>query len=122
MSAFTTAWMNSLPSKTLRLRLIEREAQLFSTADLVFTGGESLYQAKRNQHPRVYAFPSSIDASHFNKARGELQDPTDQKDIPRPRIGFFGVIDERMDLTLVSENCEPDAGMPVRYAWARSQD
>ena len=110
MSAFMTAWMNSLPSKTLRLRLIEREAQLFSTVDLVFTGGESLYQAKRNQHPRVYAFPSSIDASHFNKARGELQDPTDQKDIPRPRIGFFGVIDERMDLTLVAKtaNRMPD--------------
>jgi glycosyltransferase involved in cell wall biosynthesis len=91
-------------------RLIEREAQLFSTVDLVFTGGESLYQAKRNQHPRVYAFPSSIDASHFNKARARLEDPTDQKNIPRPRIGFFGVIDERMDLTLVAKtaNRMPD--------------
>jgi glycosyltransferase involved in cell wall biosynthesis len=90
--------------------LIEREAQLFSTADLVFTGGESLYQAKRNQHPRVYAFPSSIDASHFNKARGDLHDPTDQIKLPGPRIGFFGVIDERMDLALVTKtaNCMPD--------------
>jgi glycosyltransferase involved in cell wall biosynthesis len=92
------------------VRLIEREAQLFSTVDLVFTGGESLYQAKRNQHSRVYAFPSSIDASHFNEARAQLKDPTDQQDIPRPRVGFFGVIDERMDLTLVAKtaNRMPD--------------
>lgn len=83
-------------------RLVEHEAQLFATADLVFTGGESLYQAKRAQHPRVYAFPSSIDAVHFGKARGRLEEPADQHLIPNPRIGFFGVIDERMDLGLVA--------------------
>lgn len=81
--------------------LIDFEAKLFSIADLVFTGGESLFQAKRGRHPRVYAFPSSIDASHFGKARTQVEDPSDQISIPHPRIGFFGVIDERMDLTLV---------------------
>jgi glycosyltransferase involved in cell wall biosynthesis len=84
-------------------RLVEHEVQLFSTADLVFTGGESLYQAKRDLHPRVYAFPSSIDLPHFKKARAEITDPPDQKAIPYPRIGFFGVIDERMDLELVAK-------------------
>ncbi|WP_245426890.1 glycosyltransferase family 1 protein [Mesorhizobium sp. YM1C-6-2] len=83
-------------------RLIEYEKQLFATADLVFTGGDSLYQAKRTQHPYVYAFPSSIDAEHFGKARRHLEDPAGQHLIPHPRIGFFGVIDERMDLGLVA--------------------
>lgn len=81
--------------------LREREDELFATADLVFTGGRSLYEAKRARHPRVYAFPSSVDFAHFEKARTPLPEPSDQATIPRPRIGFFGVIDERLDLELV---------------------
>jgi UDP-galactopyranose mutase len=78
------------------------EAELFKRADLVFTGGQSLYEVKRNQHPNVYAFPSSIDKAHFAQARNFVEDPVDQADIPHPRLGFFGVIDERMDLDLLS--------------------
>ncbi len=79
------------------------EKQLFSQVDLVFTGGQSLYEVKRNQHPNVYAFPSSIDASHFGKARKTVADPEDQAHIPHPRLGFFGVIDERFDIELLDE-------------------
>lgn len=78
------------------------EAELFKRADLVFTGGQSLYEVKRNQHSNVYAFPSSIDKAHFAQARNFIEDPVDQADIPHPRLGFFGVIDERMDLDLLS--------------------
>jgi UDP-galactopyranose mutase len=81
--------------------LIEREAELFKRADLVFTGGVSLYEAKRDKHPSVHAFPSSVDHEHFMQARRELAEPEDQGSIPHPRIGFFGVIDERMDIDLV---------------------
>ena len=77
------------------------EKQLFRQVDLVFTGGQTLYEAKRDQHPAVYAFPSSIDASHFGKARTALPDPEDQAHIPHPRLGFFGVIDERFDIELL---------------------
>jgi len=79
------------------------EKQLFSQVDLVFTGGQSLYEVKRGQHPAVYAFPSSIDASHFGKARKPIADPEDQAQIPHPRLGFFGVIDERFDIDLLDE-------------------
>ncbi len=79
------------------------EKQLFRQVDLVFTGGQSLYEVKRNQHPAVYAFPSSIDASHFGKARTAVTDPEDQAHIPHPRLGFFGVIDERFDIELLDE-------------------
>jgi glycosyltransferase involved in cell wall biosynthesis len=81
--------------------LKDREQELFTKADLVFTGGYSLYEAKKHKHPDVHAFPSSIDCAHFNKARQYNVDPVDQAPIPHPRIGFFGVIDERMDLDLV---------------------
>jgi hypothetical protein len=81
--------------------LKEREAELFKRADLVFTGGQSLYEAKRELHPQVHLFPSSVDIVHFASARRPLPEPPDQAVIARPRLGFFGVIDERMDLELI---------------------
>jgi glycosyltransferase involved in cell wall biosynthesis len=82
--------------------LLERERRLLEVADLVFTGGQSLYEAKRERHPAVHAFPSSIDAEHFGRARRPGPEPADQAAIPRPRLGYFGVIDERIDLELLA--------------------
>lgn len=82
-------------------RLAEFERELFKRADLVFTGGQTLYEAKRTQHPRVHAFPSSIEVAHFAQGRVFENDPTDQVNIPHPRLGFFGVIDERFDIELL---------------------
>jgi UDP-galactopyranose mutase len=79
-----------------------RERELFRRADLVFTGGHSLYEAKRQQHRAVYAFPSSVDIGHFAQARDMRRGAADQQAIPRPRAGFYGVIDERMDLDLIA--------------------
>jgi len=81
--------------------LQNRESHLFSLADLVFTGGRSLYAAKQHQHSDVHAFPSSIDVAHFTQARNSVDEPLDQATIPHPRLGFYGVIDERMDLDLL---------------------
>jgi UDP-galactopyranose mutase len=84
-------------------KLHDLEKELIARADLIFTGGQTLYEGKRNGHDNVYLFPSSIDAPHFEQARKRQADPADQVDIPHPRLGFFGVIDERMDLELVGE-------------------
>jgi UDP-galactopyranose mutase len=81
----------------------EREIELLRWADLVFTGGHSLYEAKRGQHHSIYPFPSSIDAPHFARARTITTEPDDQASIPGMRLGFFGVIDERMDLDLIAD-------------------
>lgn len=81
--------------------LAGREAELFRQADIVFTGGASLYEVKRTQHSNVHLFPSSIDRQHFSQARKANGDPVDQGEIPHPRLGYFGVIDERMDLELL---------------------
>jgi UDP-galactopyranose mutase len=82
--------------------LMEREAELLAWADVVFTGGPSLYRAKLGRHPNLHCFPSSIDKEHFSQAReGSLQEPPDQASLPRPRLGYFGVIDERLDYALL---------------------
>jgi UDP-galactopyranose mutase len=81
--------------------LLQREADLLRQADLVFTGGPSLYRAKKDRHPNVYCFPSSVDAAHFGQARAPLDEPDDQRGLAHPRLGYFGVLDERMDLGLL---------------------
>jgi UDP-galactopyranose mutase len=78
-----------------------REAELFESADIVFTGGQSLYESKRRLHSNVHVFPSSVDVAHFGQARDWADEPADQAQIPGPRLGFFGVIDERLDRELI---------------------
>jgi UDP-galactopyranose mutase len=82
--------------------LVRLEEELLAAADLVFTGGYSLYEAKRALHRSVHAFPSSVDVAHFAQARTAAGDPADQTPLARPRLGFYGVIDERMDLELLA--------------------
>jgi glycosyltransferase involved in cell wall biosynthesis len=82
--------------------LIDAERALLARADVVFTGGRALYEAKRGCHPNVYAMPSSVEVEFFRAARTPQSDPPDQASLARPRVGFFGVIDERMDLGLVA--------------------
>jgi UDP-galactopyranose mutase len=79
------------------------EQVLLKKANIVFTGGKSLYLARKESHPNIYPFPSSIDKNHFHQARKKLPEPNDQRDIPYPRIGFYGVIDERLNLPLLEE-------------------
>ena len=89
-------------------QLVQRENALFKMADLVFTGGRNIYNAKRSRHPDVHCFPSSVDAKHFERTAGEH--PL-HADIPRPRLGYCGVIDERINLDLV------DAIAKARPEW-----
>jgi UDP-galactopyranose mutase len=89
--------------KNAHPELLNYENKLFGKADLVFTGGQSLYEAKRDRHERVFAFPSSIDAKHFEQARIIESEPDDQKSIAHPRLGFCGVIDERMNVEMLGQ-------------------
>jgi glycosyltransferase involved in cell wall biosynthesis len=87
--------------KNAHPRMKEREKELLALADVVFTGGHSLYEAKKAQHSNMYPFPSSIDVAHFAQARRSQPEPADQASITSPKIGFCGVIDERLDLDLL---------------------
>lgn len=83
------------------LPMLERD--LLARASVVFTGGFSLYEAKRQQHHNVHPLPSGVDVAHFRPARQKLPEPIDQHSIPHPRLGFYGVIDERLDAPLLAE-------------------
>lgn len=86
--------------------LLPLEQRLLEQADLVFTGGHSLYEAKRDRHPNIHPFPSSVDVAHFAQARSKLIEPDDLAELPHPRLGFYGVVDERMDLDLLATTAD----------------
>ncbi len=81
--------------------LLQLEQELIERADVVFTGGTSLFEAKKDRHDSVHLFPSSVDRAHFETARSAAAEPADQSGIAHPRLGFFGVIDERFDCDLL---------------------
>ncbi len=87
-------------------KLLDLEQELIDKADVVFTGGSSLFEAKKDRHDNVHCFPSSVDRAHFCKARAHQFDPADQEDLPKPRLGFYGVIDERFDTELLAKAAE----------------
>jgi len=84
-----------------QMQVLER--YLMRNSDLVFTGGVSLFEAKRSMHPSVYPFPSGVDLQHFAQARGLSEDFKEMASMPHPRLGYAGVIDERLDLALIDE-------------------
>lgn len=81
--------------------LITQEQYLLQQADVVFTGGKSLYEVKKKMHDKVFCFPSSVDEMHFAQAKNDIAIPEDILSIKTPIVGYFGVIDERIDLELI---------------------
>jgi UDP-galactopyranose mutase len=84
-----------------QLQILEK--YLLKKAHLVFTGGVSLFESKRRFHPQVYPFPSGVDLPHFAEARKLPGNFGELESMPRPRLGYAGVIDERLDLGLIDE-------------------
>lgn len=84
--------------------LIEQEKRLMKRADIVFTGGYELWLKKSKQHPNVHFFGCGVEVEHFGKASlEETPIPADVANLPKPVIGWFGVVDERVDYTLLKE-------------------
>lgn len=84
--------------------LVAQEKYLLSVADIVFTGGKSLYEEKKKHAGNIYCFPSSVDQKHFARAyKDETILPKDIKNISQPTVGFYGVIDERLDKNLLEQ-------------------
>jgi UDP-galactopyranose mutase len=108
--------------KAAPLQLRQRESALLKRADLVLTGGPSLYQARRELHPHVYCVPSSVDARHYAPAQLDAASEHAaaarmlQGHLPAPRLGFFGVIDERLDLVLVARLADAHAHWQIVMA------
>lgn len=88
-----------------------RERFLLKQADVVFTGGQKLYESKSQVHSNVHFFGCGVDIKHFGKARlAETVIADDLKKIPSPIAGYFGVIDERLDYGLIAHlaKAKPD--------------
>jgi glycosyltransferase involved in cell wall biosynthesis len=87
--------------------LVDNEKLLLSKADIVFTGGYELREKKAKQHNNVHCFGCGVEYDHFSKAQlEETQVPDDLKDLKKPVIGWFGVVDERVDYDLIREAAE----------------
>ncbi len=93
-----------------------KERMLVSYADVVFTGGKSLFESKKTLKENVFCFPSSVDRQHFASAKtGLTRVPKDIANLPGPVVGFYGVVDERLDLDLLAETARlrPDVSFVV---------
>ncbi|WP_027377908.1 glycosyltransferase [Kaistella palustris] len=82
--------------------LLAQEDQLLAAADIVYTGGRSLFESKSRRHHNVHCFPSSVDIHHFSNHYTEnIERPADLDSVFLPIVGYYGVIDERIDLELL---------------------
>jgi glycosyltransferase involved in cell wall biosynthesis len=87
--------------------LIENERRLMDRADVVFTGGQELYEKKSRQHDNAHFFGCGVEYEHFAKAQdADGPIPNDVKNLKKPIIGWFGVIDERVDYELIRKAAE----------------
>ncbi len=104
--------------------IINQEKYLMANANIVFTGGKSLYESKRRNNDNVYCFPSSVDRKHFKKAQTDIKIPDDIKHIKKPIVGYFGVIDERIDLELLHKTAllQPDIAFVMIGPLAKIHD
>jgi glycosyltransferase involved in cell wall biosynthesis len=94
--------------------IIEREAELLARADVVFTGGRKLFEAKSEHNENCHFYGCGVDCEHFGKALAEETTvPEDLGAIMSPLsvraalpgrkvLGYFGVVDERMDYELIA--------------------
>lgn len=94
--------------------IIERERQLLSMADVVFTGGRKLWEAKRKLNPNCHFYGCGVDVNHFARSKfQELAVPTDIRQLSAPILGYFGVIDERLDYDLIRKIAEARPGWNI---------
>src|SRR5262249_52975670 len=79
-----------------------RERKLLTAADVVFAGGRKLWESKKLYNKNCHFYGCGVDVEHFVKARdARTQLPDDIISLDTPVLGYFGVIDERMDYDLL---------------------
>jgi glycosyltransferase involved in cell wall biosynthesis len=84
--------------------LVANEQKLIAAADVVFTGGYSLWLKKSKQHSNAHFFGCGVEYDHFAKAQDQDKPiPDDVCALKGPIVGWFGVVDERVDYDLLAE-------------------
>lgn len=94
--------------------IVERERELLAQAEVVFTGGRKLFESKSRFHDNCHFYGCGVDGKHFGQALDEnaLIHP-DIKNIKRPVLGYFGVVDERMDYRLLAKLADANPNWSV---------
>ncbi|HJU03980.1 MAG TPA: glycosyltransferase, partial [Nitrospiraceae bacterium] len=78
------------------------EKSLIAQSDLVVTSAEKLYASKCHLHPNTHMVPHGVDTGHFAQARRKTTSLAPElKNLPRPIIGFWGIIQEWIDIDLI---------------------
>jgi glycosyltransferase involved in cell wall biosynthesis len=96
--------------------IVERERKLLALADVVFTGGRKMFEAKSRFNANCHFYGCGVDVNHFGKARDEsTRVPDDLAHLKKPVLGYFGVVDERMDYELVAKlaDANPDWSVAI---------
>lgn len=84
-----------------------RERKLLREADVVFAGGRKLWESKKLQNENCHFYGCGVDVTHFGKAReAQTNIPEDIVSLKKPILGYFGVVDERMDYDLIVKLAE----------------
>jgi glycosyltransferase involved in cell wall biosynthesis len=80
------------------------EEELIKKVDLVVATARSLYESKGRQAKSIVYLPHGVDVAHFRKALDPATAiPDDMRNLPHPVIGFFGLIEEWIDLDIIAE-------------------
>jgi glycosyltransferase involved in cell wall biosynthesis len=82
-------------------RIAPREREVLERADLVFSGGRSLFRSVEHRTRSARCYPSGVDVDHFERARSAEPHADLAPYRGGPVFGYVGVIDERIDLDLV---------------------
>ena len=97
-----------------------REKKLLEAADVVFAGGRKLWQAKKLQNENCHFYGCGVDVDHFGKARREdTPVPADIAALKKPILGYFGVVDERMDYELLVKLAEANPDWSIAMVGPR---
>ena len=92
----------------------ELERRLIRRADVVIASSEKLLAAKRRLHPETVLVRHGVDHAHFARALDPaLPVPEDLARLPRPVIGFFGLVADWIDLELVRRVADANPGGSV---------
>ncbi len=94
--------------------IVERERELLALADVVFTGGRKMFESKSQFNGNCHFYGCGVDVAHFGQARSESTAVfADIAGLKKPVLGYFGVVDERMDYELVAKLADANPNWSV---------
>ena len=107
-----------------RRGIAERERKLMARADLVFVTSPALLQTKSRYNPNTTLVPNGVDYEAFSRALADPTLPPDLDALPRPRVGYVGALNDKLDFGLLREMARrhPEWSLALVGSWAVRED